>query len=369
MNGRSIWNDRLLANSVEARTRLTTISLRRARAEQLEESTTPHLEVRVLSKYSFEFAEHLLVYSIDYLVRAEELSGEEEDQSASSQTGLSFEVTFQATYAADTGYVPVPGELEAFGEISVVATTMPYLREIVHSLSGRMGVPILVDIPQTSDSSIGESLAVDTGSRFETDLSVEVDPEMVSELEEFALFLEDANPMDFDRSSAFFTEQVRYTEGAAGFQEFVNVHVGIAEAEFVDGEGDVDTWITLATADKESDFEGYPDETNMEMFIRVQREARDMDATMVFVAMRLWGSTDEVEIDGMDSSAIREGVRAGALTEHYGWYAELRQAEGKPARVSGLWEIRRDEQGEEYLDQYTTGVPAVAPLFNMILDY
>lgn len=183
------------------------------------------------------------------------------------------------------------------------------------------------------------------------------------EVHEFRAFLETIVPAEFDCTSALLVTQVDYA--TSGFEEFVNQKIELAERIFRDQNGEVDPLLWLATAREERMFEAYHDETNRDMFERMQREARSMSATMVFVAMILHAANEPLDINGLDADEVRAAIDRGDLLRHYGWYAEHRPLGGEPDRRGGVWEIPTDGTR---LGPRTDGMPVVAPLFHAVLS-
>ena len=181
----------------------------------------------------------------------------------------------------------------------------------------------------------------------------------MTEVEKFKQFLEDMKPEDFDRSSAIETGP-GYT-GPGGFGNFIQRRLVTSEDEFEDEGVEIDPIIYLANADEERTFEGYHDETIRDMFIRINREARQMQATMTFVSMMVPAAKAPLDLNGMDSAEVRAAIDRGDLQYYYGWYAE-HQTGDEPDRRGGLWEIV-----DGRLSERSDGVPEVAPLLHSIL--
>lgn len=187
-----------------------------------------------------------------------------------------------------------------------------------------------------------------------------------TDIQSFKDFLEAAAPEDFNRSSAIQTIDEGY-EGAEGFEEFVNQNLETAEHAFVEADGQINPMVYLANASQERVFEAYHDETMRDLFQRLHREAREMGATMVFVAMMLHAANRELDIDATDGDEVRAAIARGDLRLHFAWYAERRHgmtptSPGAADRRGGLWEIEDSGLGER-----TDGRPEVAPLFHSIL--
>jgi len=181
------------------------------------------------------------------------------------------------------------------------------------------------------------------------------------EIEEFRRFIRGVSADDFDRSSAIDTLPME-----TDFHGFREVNIATAAEVFHDHNGEVDPIIVLANETEQRVFEADDDETMLDLFRRMHREAERMEATMVFVAMRLYAARRVLSIDGLDSDAIRAAVERGDLVEHYSWYAEQSTPDG-PHRLSGVWEIHETQEGE-VLGARQDGSPELAPLFHQILN-
>jgi hypothetical protein len=189
--------------------------------------------------------------------------------------------------------------------------------------------------------------------------------EFTKEVEEFKQFLNATSASDFKRSSAIDIQTSSY-QGVDGFEQFILDHRTGAELMFDELDGEIDPMITIANDHEMRDFEAYHDETMREMFERLHREASNMNATMVFVAMILYAATEKVDVDGLDSKDVEAAIAKGDVTKHYGWYAEYTNGYSVNIRRSGLWPI--EEQGERLLlGTESMGSPEVAPLFHSIL--
>ena len=185
----------------------------------------------------------------------------------------------------------------------------------------------------------------------------------MSDLTAFSRFLDRVMPDDFRRSSAIAVD-LRGYEGTAGFDAFVRRRVRDAKRHFNRADGQVDPIIHLSNAAEERAFEAYHDETNRDLFARLRREAHDMDATMVFVAMNLHAAHRELDLDGLDEIKVRAAIEQGDLLLHFGWYAEHRRSGEGSDRRGGLWEL---VGSGTRLGGYSNGDPKVAPLFHAIL--
>lgn len=186
-----------------------------------------------------------------------------------------------------------------------------------------------------------------------------MDPDM-SDIEQFKDFLSTTDPSDFQRTSAI--EVSTGYPGPGGFARFIQHHLNTSVAAFEEGDGDIDPLIHLANEEEERTYEAYHDENNGQMFRRLHREAEEMGATMFFIAMDTPAAPRALELDGMDSAAVREALERGDLQMYFGWYAEQRLGEGEPDRRGGLWEVSNYQLGERI-----DGVPEVAPLFHSVL--
>lgn len=176
---------------------------------------------------------------------------------------------------------------------------------------------------------------------------------------DFRDFLEGIDPEDFDRSSAL--ASFKGCTGPAGFNRFIQERLVEAEDYYDEQQGRPDPLVYLANDDRMLLFEGYPDETMLDMFTRLHREAMAMSASMVFIAMRLYAANQSLPIDGMDSAAIKAAIEEGLLTQSYAWYAEHRVGDDRDRR-SGVWPIIDGKLGER-----VDGSPDNAPLFHSVL--
>lgn len=80
-------------------------------------------------------ADKLAVYSLEY-----EFSSRDSDDQLVLDGQLALSVLYQLQSDSDLD----DDDLTAFGEVSVLFTAYPYLREILHTLTGRMGLPPLI---------------------------------------------------------------------------------------------------------------------------------------------------------------------------------------------------------------------------------
>jgi len=182
------------------------------------------------------------------------------------------------------------------------------------------------------------------------------------EIQDFRQFIENVTADDFDRTSA-----ISELPPEPDFVAFRDYHIRRAEKLFESNRGEVDPMIALGNENEQRIFEADDDETMMDMFLRLQREATRMEATMVFIAMRLYASHGVLDINGLDGDEIRTAVAEGKLQESYCWYAEQTTNDG-PQRASGIWQILANVPEGDTLGERTDGHPQVAPLFHMILN-
>lgn len=181
------------------------------------------------------------------------------------------------------------------------------------------------------------------------------------EIEAFREFIQNVSADDFDRSSAVDVLPLDYD-----FETFRQLNIASAAQLFHDHAGEVDPIVVLANANEQRVFEADDDETMLDLFQRMHREAERMGATMAFVAMRLYAARRVLDISGLDGDEIRAAVERGDLAEHYSWYAEQSTPDG-PNRLSGVWEIITTTDGDA-LGERTDGRPELAPLFHQILN-
>lgn len=94
----------------------------------------------------------LAVYSLAY-----EFSSKDSHEQLVLDGAVELSVLYQLAPDSDVS----DQELAAFGQVSVLFTAYPYLREILHSLTGRMGLPpLILDVMRSPlDEEIGEESA------------------------------------------------------------------------------------------------------------------------------------------------------------------------------------------------------------------
>lgn len=126
------------ASQVAAAIKLRDIRLLKLDFELYPVPIEPPLDVRIDADTSYNLDEGALIYIVAFRV-ATTPSGEGTDELFSCETR--FLVDYEITDAQqDLG----EDALEAFGQITVVFSTYPYLREIVQSVTGRAGLTALV---------------------------------------------------------------------------------------------------------------------------------------------------------------------------------------------------------------------------------
>lgn len=184
------------------------------------------------------------------------------------------------------------------------------------------------------------------------------------EIAKFRAFLDTHTADNFNRSSAIQTFEC-YPDYS--FNIFIAENIDEAKSNFdTDGE-EVEPYIVLVNAHEGRIFEAYHDENNAQFLARITREARDMNATMVFISMLVWTAPHVLDIDATSQEEVAASIARGDVTRTFGWYAE-RNAPGEPReRRSGFWSI---EEHEDHVDLgvMITGIPMNAPLFQQVLD-
>jgi len=136
---------------------------------------------------------------------------------------------------------------------------------------------------------------------------------------------ENATTADFERSSARDDRMVP----SMPFDDWVANHLETARIAYEASEGIIDPWVVLV---KPGDggyarrlFTPESDESNREFFARVKREAGDMGATQVFVAMISRSAYSQDQDDDLPSATDvqgREEEFAPIFEESILWYAE-----------------------------------------------
>ncbi|MDI6099415.1 hypothetical protein QLQ12_12505 [Actinoplanes sp. NEAU-A12] len=118
------------------RASLVDLRLRKLDAELLLPVVKPPLRVVLLdlTREMSSIPGHM-VYACSY-----ELEGRDGTQ----ETFLSLKIVLNAVVRVPDDPPLTESELKAFGAVGLIEIAHPYIRELVHSLSGRMGLPALV---------------------------------------------------------------------------------------------------------------------------------------------------------------------------------------------------------------------------------
>jgi hypothetical protein len=127
--------ERILAARVGAGTDLLDLRIRRIQAELYRPAAEGPFGFTLDVKPSLSRADKLAVYSLEY-----EFSSKDSDDQLVLEGTVELSVLYQLPVDRELS----DDELTAFGQVSVLFTAYPYLREILHSLTGRMGLPPLI---------------------------------------------------------------------------------------------------------------------------------------------------------------------------------------------------------------------------------
>jgi len=123
------------AAKVGAGATLRDLRLRRLNAELLKPSGKSPFSFELTINPSFEVDDHNVLYEIDYVVEA---------QDADAAEMFKVNVAYTVLYEVDSDELLDESLLGAFGDVSVLFHTYPYLRETLHTITGRFGLPPLV---------------------------------------------------------------------------------------------------------------------------------------------------------------------------------------------------------------------------------
>ncbi|GLY04598.1 MULTISPECIES: hypothetical protein [Actinoplanes] len=124
------------SDQVLRRASLVDLRLRKLDAELVLPMVRPPLTVLLvdLQREMSPIAGHM-VYACSY-----ELEG----QDGTGQKFFSVKIRLNAVVGVPDDPPLTQGQLKAFGAVGLIEIAHPYIRELVHSLSGRMGLPALV---------------------------------------------------------------------------------------------------------------------------------------------------------------------------------------------------------------------------------
>jgi preprotein translocase subunit SecB len=126
---------RQLASRVGAGLELLDLRLRRVDAELHQPASDGPFQFTLDVKPSVSQVDDLVAYDLTYEFASMDDEGE-----------LVFDGTIELSvlYQISGGNTFSDDELAAFGRLSVLFIAYPYLRELLHSLTGRMGLPPLI---------------------------------------------------------------------------------------------------------------------------------------------------------------------------------------------------------------------------------
>jgi preprotein translocase subunit SecB len=127
--------ERIRAARVGARVELVDLRVRKLAAELHQPTSEGPLSFDLDVKPAVSRVDELVVYSLEY-----EFSSQDNDQ----KTVVDGTIEISVLYQLEEGAELTEGELAAFGNVSVLFTAHPYLRELLHSLTLRMGLPPLI---------------------------------------------------------------------------------------------------------------------------------------------------------------------------------------------------------------------------------
>lgn len=137
--GRAVTSEedrtRQLAGKVGAQVRLGDIRLRRIDAELCDPAAEGPYEVGLSVQPTFDEGEGVVVYSVAYRLEA---------TAEGNVTVLRGDIEFSVLYELPPDHGFDENDLAAFGEVSVLFSVHPYIREVVQSLTSRFGLPPLV---------------------------------------------------------------------------------------------------------------------------------------------------------------------------------------------------------------------------------
>lgn len=126
---------RVLAARVGASADLLDLRIRRVEAELHRPAAEGPFSFTLDVTPAVSRADKLAVYSLEYRFSS---------KGSDDQLVLEGAVELSVVYQLPADRELDDDELTAFGEVSVLFTAYPYLREILHSLTGRMGLPPLI---------------------------------------------------------------------------------------------------------------------------------------------------------------------------------------------------------------------------------
>lgn len=144
---------RRLAARVGGRADLLDLRIRRIHAELHRPAAEAPFSFNLEVSPSISRADDkLAVYSVAY-----DFSSKDSQEQLVLDGTIELSLLYQLAPDADVS----DQELAAFGQVSVLFTAYPYLREILHSLTGRMGLPpLILDVMRSPlDEEIGQESA------------------------------------------------------------------------------------------------------------------------------------------------------------------------------------------------------------------
>lgn len=129
---------------------------------------------------------------------------------------------------------------------------------------------------------------------------------------------------DFDRSSARDEREHRELT----FNEWVEQYLETARIAYEASEGNCNPWVVLANQSARRLFTPDDDENNAAFFSRIQREARLMDAELVFAAIISRSTFGSGQVPTTSDVHGRIDEFDPIFQDSLLWYAELRHARG-----------------------------------------
>jgi preprotein translocase subunit SecB len=121
------------SDRVTADVSLVDFRLRRLKADLLQLIPELDLEVWPTVEPSVTSVDNYAIYDVVYVIVAQDAKGRRTVEATATFT-LVFEVSERLSSE----------DLEAFGAIGVLSIAHPYVRELFHNLTGRMGLPPLL---------------------------------------------------------------------------------------------------------------------------------------------------------------------------------------------------------------------------------